>query len=158
MPLFKRKRITRREPVFDSPPRPHAPASGAGQKTTRKRKPTRSTLRHMVYWTFVLGLWATIAGIAMFVWVAANLPAIQSLEIPKRPPSIEIVSSDGKTIANRGELHGATLTLRDMPPYLPKAFLAIEDRRFYSHFGVDVIGLGRAVYANVSRRSVSQGG
>ena len=106
----------------------------------------------------VLGLWALIAVGGAIVWVAANLPPIQSLEIPKRPPSIEIVGTDGKLIATRGEMHGATLTLKDMPPYLPKAFLAIEDRRFYSHFGVDPIGLARAVVANLSRRGVSQGG
>ena len=55
-------------------------------------------------------------------------------------------------------MHGATLTLKEMPPYLPKAFLAIEDRRFYSHFGIDPIGLVRAAVANLSRRGVSQGG
>ena len=55
-------------------------------------------------------------------------------------------------------MHGATLTLKEMPPYLPKAFLAIEDHRFYSHFGIDPIGLVRAAVANLSRRGVSQGG
>ena len=106
----------------------------------------------------MLGLWALIAVGGAVLWVAANLPPIQSLEIPKRPPSIQIVGNDGTLIASRGEMHGATLTLKDMPPYLPKAFLAIEDRRFYSHFGVDPIGLAARVYANLSRRGVSQGG
>ena len=91
-------------------------------------------------------------------WVAANLPPIHSLEIPRRPPSIEIVGTDGKLLATRGEMHGATVTLKDMPPYLPKAFLAIEDRRFYSHFGVDPIGLVRAAAPTSCRRGVSQGG
>ena len=47
---------------------------------------------------------------------------------------------------------GATVALKELPPYLPKAFIAIEDRRFYSHFGVDPIGIARAVVANVLRR------
>ncbi len=45
-----------------------------------------------------------------------------------------------------------------LPPYLPKAFIAIEDRRFYSHRGVDPFGIGRAALANVLRQGVSQGG
>ena len=49
------------------------------------------------------------------------------------------------------------LALKDLPPYLPKAFLAIEDRRFYAHYGVDPMGVGRAVVANVTRRGISQG-
>src|SRR5437588_10115751 len=53
---------------------------------------------------------------------------------------------------------GANVSLKDLPPYLPKAFIAIEDRRFYSHHGVDPIGIVRAVVANVLHRGVSQGG
>ena len=48
--------------------------------------------------------------------------------------------------------------LKEMPPHLPKAFIAIEDRRFRSHYGIDPLGLVRAVVANVLRRGVSQGG
>jgi penicillin-binding protein 1A len=118
----------------------------------------RSLLKRMAYWGLVLGLWLLIAVGGVLALVAANLPPIQSIEIPKRPPGIEIVGIDGKPLANRGEMHGATVLLKDLPPYLPKAFIAIEDRRFYSHFGIDPIGLARAVAANVLHRGVSQGG
>jgi penicillin-binding protein 1A len=53
---------------------------------------------------------------------------------------------------------GANIALKDLPPYLPRAFIAIEDRRFYSHYGVDPIGIARAALANVLHRGVSQGG
>jgi penicillin-binding protein 1A len=99
-----------------------------------------------------------IAGGGVLAVVAATLPPIQSLAIPKRPRSVEIVGIDGKPFATRGEWHGSTVTLKDLPPHLPKAFLAIEDRRFYRHYGLDPIGLSRAVSANVMRRGVSQGG
>jgi penicillin-binding protein 1A len=46
----------------------------------------------------------------------------------------------------------------ELPPYVPQAFIAIEDRRFYSHFGVDPIGIVRAAVANILHRGVSQGG
>jgi penicillin-binding protein 1A len=94
----------------------------------------------------------------MVVWVGAPLPAIQALEIPKRPPTIEIAGLDGTVLATRGEMPGANVSLKDLPPYLPKAFIAIEDRRFYSHHGVDPLGILRAAVANVLHRSVSQGG
>jgi penicillin-binding protein 1A len=53
---------------------------------------------------------------------------------------------------------GANVSLKDLPPYLPKAFIAIEDRRFYSHFGIDPVGILRALVTNLLHRGVSQGG
>jgi len=141
----RRKGAERRESEPDQAPRRAA-----------KRRP--SGLRRLVYWSLVLGLWLVIAAAGTMVWVAISLPPIQSLEIPKRPPQIEIVGLDGKPLATRGEMHGATVTLKELPPYLPRAFIAIEDRRFYSHFGIDPVGLVRAAVANVMRRGVAQGG
>jgi penicillin-binding protein 1A len=111
-----------------------------------------------VYWGVVLGLWGLILAVGTIALVTSTLPPIQSLAIPKRPPSIEIVGLDGKTLATRGEMGGASVALKELPPYLPKAFIAIEDRRFYSHHGVDPIGLTRALFANVMHRGVAQGG
>jgi penicillin-binding protein 1A len=53
---------------------------------------------------------------------------------------------------------GANVSLKDLPPYLPKAFIAIEDRRFYSHFGVDPHRHPARAVANLMHRGVSQGG
>jgi penicillin-binding protein 1A len=146
------------------PARPKsAPKSGskAGGKSARKGKrnaPPRSALRRLVYWSVVLGLWGLIMAGGAIALVASTLPPIQSLAIPKRPPSIEIEGLDGKPLAVRGEMGGAAVALKDLPPYLPRAFLAIEDRRFYHHYGVDPIGLTRAVIADVLHRGVQQGG
>ena len=131
----------------------------AGASSKRKsRQRERSGLGRLVYWGAVLGLWAVIAAVGVVIWVGAHLPAIQSLEIPKRPPTIQIVGFDGSVLATRGEMAGANVSLKDLPPHLPKAFIAIEDRRFYSHYGVDPIGIARAAVANVLHRGVSQGG
>ena len=116
------------------------------------------SLKRMFYWTAVLGLWAAIAIGGVIVYVGAHLPPIQSLEIPKRPPTIQIVGMDGTVLTTRGEQAGDNVSLKDLPPYLPKAFIAIEDRRFYSHWGVDPIGIARAAAANLMHRGVSQGG
>jgi penicillin-binding protein 1A len=106
----------------------------------------------------VLALWGVIAAGGSFVFVAATLPPIQSLEVPKRPPTVEIVGIDGHPLVSRGEMSGTDVPIKELPPYLPKAFIAIEDRRFYGHFGVDPVGLLRATMANLLRRHVSQGG
>ena len=106
----------------------------------------------------MLGLWLAIGGVGIIAYVGAHLPPIQSLEIPKRPPSIQIVDIDGRALARRGDLAGAPLSLREMPAYVARAFVAIEDRRFYQHFGVDPLGIGRALIANILHRGVSQGG
>ena len=68
--------------------------------------------------------------------------------MPKRPPNIAILADDGTLLANRGDTGGAAVRLSDLPPYLPRAFIAIEDRRFYSHWGVDPLGILRALTRN----------
>lgn len=133
------------------------PASRSGAKRRSKSR-GRFGLGRLVYWGAVLSLWGGIAVIGVVIYVGAHLPPIQSLEIPKRPPTIQIVGIDGSILAQRGEMAGANVSLKDLPPYLPKAFIAIEDRRFYSHFGIDPVGILRALVTNVLHRGVSQGG
>jgi len=138
----------------ESGEKPRAPRSGS----KRRGKSRGFGIGRLFYWGAVLGLWACIAVIGVVVWVGAHLPPIQSLEIPKRPPTIQIVGLDGSVLAQRGEMAGANVSLKDLPPYLPKAFIAIEDRRFYSHYGVDPFSILRAAVANLMHRGVSQGG
>ena len=137
------------------------PRGKSGARKPRKRRGTGSLRRGLYrtfYWGAVLGLWAAIAVVGVVIYVGAHLPPIQSLEIPKRPPTIQIVGLDGTVLATRGEMAGANVALKELPPYLPKAFIAIEDRRFYSHYGIDPLGIARAAIANVLHRGVSQGG
>ncbi len=164
----------RREPVFDHAPalrvgagdRPAAGGSGRANSprpARRKRKRRGGGRRkgslpaRILYWGLVVCLWLAIGGVGTIVYVGAHLPPIQSLEIPKRPPSIQIVGIDGHVLATRGDNGGAVLPLKELPSYLPKAFIAIEDRRFYQHYGVDPFGIARAVVANILHRGVAQG-
>jgi penicillin-binding protein 1A len=140
----------------DEPPAERKPRPSRSSK--RKSRARRPNFYRLFYWGAVLGLWALIAAVGLVVYVGAHLPPIQALEIPKRPPTIEIVGLDGSVLATRGEMPGTNVALKDLPPYLPKAFIAIEDRRFYSHHGVDPVGILRAAVTNVLHRGVSQGG
>jgi penicillin-binding protein 1A len=169
---FGRGKAQRREPTFSLPrigldlrlsPRDRAapedrPSPRRNEGVPRpKRRGKNGGGRRLFYWTAVLALWAFIASLAAIIWVGAHLPPIQSLEVPKRPPSIQIAGLDGSILVTRGD-SGVSATLKDLPPYVPNAFIAIEDRRFYSHHGVDPLGIARALVANVLRRGVSQGG
>ena len=160
----------RREPVFDASPEVRvAPAdrpSGGGarrpsskkKKSRKSRRPKRSLIGRLAYWSVVAGLWLVVGVVGTVAYVGAHLPPIQSLEIPKRPPTIRMLDVTGREFARRGDMAGEVLSLKEMPPYVPKAFVAIEDRRFYDHFGVDPIGIARAAVANILHRGVAQGG
>lgn len=139
------------------------PAKKTGTKTRRKpgaRTTSRlgNRLRRIFYWGCVLAVWGCIALGALIGWHMMKLPPIHTLVVPKRPPTITILGLDGKTLATRGDMGGAAIPLKAMPSYLPKAFIAIEDRRFYYHFGIDPIGLSRAAVANLLARRVREGG
>lgn len=75
-----------------------------------------------------------------------------------RQPSLQVVDAEGGRVAAYGELYGEALSVADLPAHVPQAVLAIEDRRFYSHPGVDPIGLLRAAYVNWRAGRVVQGG
>ncbi len=130
--------------------------AGKGGKEPRARK--RSLIGRLVYWSFVLFIWGVIGVGGVFVYYGSQLPHIDQLAIPKRPPNIAILGADGTLLANRGDTGGAAVRLQDLPPYLPAAFIAIEDRRFYSHGGIDPIGILRALVNDVLDRGAVQGG
>ena len=157
-PSPRRKAIDRDDDDDDEAPRERKPRVRRASRKRRSSGRARLGLPRLFYWGVVLGLWGAIAMVGVIVWVGAHLPAIQSFEIPKRPPTIQITGLDGSVLATRGEMAGANVALKDLPAYLPKAFIAIEDRRFYSHHGVDPIGIARAAVANILHRGVSQGG
>ena len=114
-------------------------------------------IRRMIYWCMVLGIWGAIGVGGVVLYYGSRMPSASTWSIPDRPPNMKIVANDGTVIANRGLTGGEALSLEDMSPYLPQAVMAIEDRRFYSHFGVDPLGLARAFVNNLTGRSI-QGG
>jgi penicillin-binding protein 1A len=136
--------------VGDAPPR--------AAKAKKAKRGGAFGLGGLVYWGAVLSIWGAIGVGGLFFYHAAQLPPIDTLAVPKRPPNIAILAADGELLANRGDTGGAAVRLADLPPYLPKAFVAIEDRRFYSHWGVDPIGIARALTRNITGRGGMQGG
>ena len=131
------------------------PRRNAQRKAGRKR---RSWFGALVYWSCVLAIWGVVGACGLIVYYAVQLPPIDQLAVPKRPPNIAILADDGSLLANRGDSGGPAIRLQDMPAYLPKAFVAIEDRRFYSHWGIDPLGVARAGLRNIFHRGAVEGG
>lgn len=134
-------------------------------KKRKKAKARKSSGRGLmgavgtaVYWCMVLGLWGGIGVAGIIGYYAAQLPNSASWRIPERPPNARIVGVSGDLIANRGATGGAAMRLNDMSPYIPMAAIAIEDRRYKSHFGFDPIGFTRAMVTNVVSGRLVQGG
>jgi penicillin-binding protein 1A len=73
-------------------------------------------------------------------------------------PDITLLDDRGRLIARRGLAQGAMVDVSELPRYVPDAFIAVEDRRFRDHLGLDPIGLARAALENMSAGRVVQGG
>ena len=142
-----------------------APAKGrkkAGtarkSRTARKRRGLFGLLRSAIYWSLILAIWGGIAAAGVVAWYGAKMPSATTWEVPARPPTVKIVSVEGRLIANRGMTGGEAVGLHEMSPYIPQAVIAIEDRRFYSHFGIDPLGLARAMASNIAAGRLREGG
>ncbi len=123
-------------------------------KKTNKRKTKGFSFfglfKFFLYWGFILGIWAIIALIGVIIYFALQMPAADTWAVPDRPANIRIISDNGKLISNRGKMGGEAVSIRELPYYVPAAMMAIEDKRFMSHFGVDPIGILGAMRINVS--------
>lgn len=105
-----------------------------------------------------LGLFGFAGFMLMIAWLAYGLPDASQVKPLELHPSITVLAADGTLIARYGGLKGDIVTVKELPPYVSAAVLSIEDRRFYDHFGIDPIGLGRAMLANIEARRWVQGG
>mgnify|MGYP005641017649 FL=1 len=140
-----------------------APRKRAAKAASRPATPETSSslLWRVTKWSLVLGIWGGIALAGVLAWFAWNLPAVDALgpTVDKaRRPGVTIVAADGSLVGGYGDLYGARLTVNELPPQLVQAVVAIEDRRFFEHPGVDVRGVLRAAVANVRAGGVVQGG
>ena len=123
-----------------------------------KTKLVSRLIYRSVYWCTVVGIWSFVIFACILLYYAAFLPQTSEWTIPKRPPNIQVLSIEGHIIGNRGDTGGEAIALAEMPPHLVEAVLAIEDRRFYYHPGIDPIGLFRALVRNVAAQSFVEGG
>src|SRR3954451_16125979 len=114
--------------------------SAPQRRPMRRARRARPSWRGAVIRLFVLlSLWGLIVGGSILGYFALTLPDTSQLTVAERRPSVTVLARDDSLIGCFGVLFGKPLSLREMSPYLPEAVMAAEDRRFYSHFGVDPI-------------------
>ncbi len=139
---------------------PTIPAPNAASQPPRRRGPGHGIAR----WTGILA--AVLSG-AVLVALIAVLIALNTLSPDlsqpdlyalNRPASLTFLDVSGTPAGMRGAMVGQRLSLKEMPPYLPAAFVAAEDRRFYAHHGIDPEGMLRAAWVNFRAGHVVEGG
>ncbi len=122
------------------------------------RSRRRSAALFLARWSLVLLIWTGFVGLGVVLWYARDLPDTSRLNEITRKPAVTLVTAEGEIVASYGDLYGANVSLNDLPSYLPQAVMAIEDRRFYSHFGIDPLGVARAIWINLRSGQFVQGG
>lgn len=100
---------------------------------------------------------ALLLAMVLVAWLAVTAPLSKSLE-PLAPPQLTLLASDGQAIARNGAIIDQPVRAALLPDHVKKAFIAIEDRRFYDHFGIDPRGIARAAWSNVRGTGTRQGG
>ncbi|WP_428490074.1 transglycosylase domain-containing protein [Rhodopila sp.] len=147
-------------PRFHPPPatargrKPISPPPAASVGTS----PRRRALTWLLRWGFIASVWLTLAAAVAVLWFARDLPRPESALDAVRRPSLTLQDRSGHVIATFGDLVGEPLRLKAFSPWLPAAIVAVEDRRFWHHPGIDPIGLLRAAWVNLTAGRVVQGG
>ncbi len=115
-------------------------------------------VRFLLRWTIYLALAGTAVVGAAALYYSRDLPPLDGIHEIKRRPQVIVQDAEGRMLAVYGDLYGEPVQLYDLPPHVLRAVMAIEDRRFYRHWGIDPIGLARAVATNIISGRIRQGG
>ena len=149
----KSKRRSTKRPVKRTRKR-----GGRTKSRTRRKKPATSPYARVIgdLGVFFITLFAGF--LAVFAYFARDLPDTGVLWRDDAAPTITLIAADGSPIPVHGVSAGAPVRLADLPGHVPNAILAVEDRNFYHHFGVNPVSIGRAVMVNARSGGVRQGG
>jgi penicillin-binding protein 1A len=123
-----------------------------------KGRPPRSLARRLANVLATTFVTLGVVGAGLFLTLAPEMPNTADLWRVKKSPGVTVLAADGGVLARHGAFNGALIGVARMPAYLPRAVIATEDRRFYQHFGMDLVGFARAMVANLRAGRVVQGG
>jgi penicillin-binding protein 1A len=112
----------------------------------------------LLRWGLVGAIWVVVLVAGVVGYYAYDLPDISRLETVARRPSVMVLGRDGTVVATYGELFAEPVTLAQTPPTLVQAIVATEDRRFFTHNGIDPFGMARALAENLRAGEIRQGG
>ncbi|MEL6528578.1 MAG: transglycosylase domain-containing protein [Pseudomonadota bacterium] len=108
-------------------------------------RPAHYRGRRKRWWAVRLFAAAILLVVALVAWLAITAPLSKSLE-PIAAPQVTLLASDGTPIARSGAMVDEPVEVANLPAHVVEPFLAVEDRRFYSHWGVDPRGIARAAW------------
>ncbi len=129
------------------------------QKKKRKNK-KRESKQRFANRQRLLKLFALLV-ITLLIWIgycAVTLPNMEEAILRTRQPSTTIIAANGNEIKSFGTVYSEVIRSEELPQYVVDAITATEDRRFYSHFGFDIISFSRAMIANLFAGRYAQGG
>lgn len=134
------------------------PKKSSAKKPAPQRGRFRRIFGGLLYWGAVASVWGVIAVVGVLAYYAYDLPDVDGAFNETRKPSVTVLAADGAELATVGDVYGTAVSVLDVPAHLPQAIMAIEDRRFRDHIGLDPVGLARAMWANVRAARIVQGG
>ncbi len=114
----------------------------------RRYLPERARGRGKLWWASRIFAAIIAIFIVLVAWLAITAPLSKSLK-PIAPPQITLLAADGTPIARNGAMVDEPVQVSELPEHVVQPFLAIEDRRFYDHWGIDPRGVGRALFMGV---------
>jgi penicillin-binding protein 1A len=123
--------------------------------------PPKPVIRRKRSWPYVVvmfAIWGLIFGAVIFSHFLSGMPDVRNLMAKGPSQDVTILDVHGRLVARRGLTQGESVDVADLPDYVVNAFIAIEDRRFRSHLGIDPFGLSRAAIRNMMTGRVVQGG
>ena len=109
-------------------------------------------------WCLIVTVWGFIGAFLVTAYFALDLPGISRLNQFDRRPQISFFDGAGAHVTTYGDVFGERVNLATLPKHLPLAIMAIEDRRYFEHWGIDLQGIARAAWVNVTEGSIRQGG
>jgi penicillin-binding protein 1A len=137
---------------------PRASSRPARPEPAERARPARHAGFRLLRWGLIGLIWGSLTLGLLLLWFAHDLPRPEAALDASRRPSLTLQDRDGRVLATFGDVVGDPLRLSEMPAYLPAAAVAVEDRRFWGHYGIDVIGMLRATVTNIRAGHVVQGG
>src|SRR6185437_6025516 len=144
------------------PVREATPAPGVARKNASSIPPRRRTSKRWAWrllrWAIIVTVWGGLGLAVAVLWFARDLPRPEAALDAVRRPSLTVEDRTGHIFATYGDVVGDPLRLTDMPAWLPEAVVAVEDRRYWRHPGIDLIGMARAAVTNLVAGHVVQGG
>ena len=118
---------------------------------------SRSTWTTLLYWAAVGVVWIAIFFVGLVFVFSRDLPDTSKLYDVHKQPSITYLDRSGALLGVRGSQYAPPVDIDKLPAYVPNAFISIEDRRFYQHWGFDTWGIMRALSADLRRGHAAEG-